>query len=1054
MHPTSLRRSALSLVLMTVSVVGCDCVTPSLRSNPGELAVLVSTSDGESARHEATFDFGVVIVDERRPLTMTLANVGSGPLDVPLPSDVVGDGLTVGRMPEGAPFAADVQVVTLEPGARLTVPLAFAPKDARAFSTTFRLAPPELEPVVVTLVGGGAMASCAVPAVIDFGAVPIGETFSLEVALPNGTTTQASVEFGALSGADRDAFGWRDGPSPGEVLVEAGEQAHATLHFSPTEARSYRARVSLRGAGACPTVQVLVKGEGGLDTLRWTPPTLDFGFVHPGETATLELSFFNPSNSPIALSNVVVAPGPFGTGAAAFSVDAPGGQFTVSGGPTPSTLQVRCTPPALGSHAASLTFDTGLARSPRGTVALRCTGGGPKLRVTPAMLAFGRVAALAGTRLTTTRRLTLENVGSRPPLASSTANLFIHRVEFLPDVGTEADEVTVTLDARYDAAVGLEATAGRNAVPVEVRLSPRGPGEKRGVVVVHSNDPAQPMARVPLTASAVDAPPCNLRVTPGSLDFGLVASGQKDLSFTLENLGTGPDDVCFLTNLALEASSQPAFSLVGGPLPEKELLPHETLQVTVRVQGPFVPTTTLIAALGGVSFDVSSIQAPHQRVLLRALLGTGCLVALPDPLDFGVVALGCQSAPRSVQLYNACSTPIQVTRLELGAAGGQPAGGPACPGATACPEFSLSAVPLVPGGGLTLTQGAAPVSLSAIYRPIDLGADTGLVLISFVQSGQPVVATVQLQARATADGRQEDVFQLLGQPKADVLFVVDDSGSMGDKLQALANNFSTFSALATTSNVDSHFAVTTTSASNTSCTSGTCTPVSSVAAGGWFYRNPGANIPAVTTTQNAWAFSAAVSALGTGGLGIETPLETAVLALTPPLITGANAGFLRADANLGVVVVSDAGDQSPNPVSYYLSRLVGVKGARGATALTFSVVGPFGSETSTCLFDSSHDPSRFEPLLQATGGASANICAPDWVATLESVGRKALGLHSRFTLTQSPDLSNGQQLEVRVDGVVVTGWTWDGATNSISFPMGSAPMAGQTVTVGYLGLCQ
>ena len=69
--------------------------------------------------------------------------------------------------------------------------------------------------------------------------------------------------------------------------------------------------------------------------------------------------------------------------------------------------------------------------------------------------------------------------------------------------------------------------------------------------------------------------------------------------------------------------------------------------------------------------------------------------------------------------------------------------------------------------------------------------------------------------------------------------------------------------------------------------------------------------------------------------------EPAVIALTPPVITNENAGFLRYDANLAVVVVSDAGDQSPASTSYYLNRLRNVKGYQRANMFTFNVIGPF-----------------------------------------------------------------------------------------------------------------
>jgi hypothetical protein len=50
--------------------------------------------------------------------------------------------------------------------------------------------------------------------------------------------------------------------------------------------------------------------------------------------------------------------------------------------------------------------------------------------------------------------------------------------------------------------------------------------------------------------------------------------------------------------------------------------------------------------------------------------------------------------------------------------------------------------------------------------------------------------------------------------------------------------------------------------------------------------------------------------VGTNGSGVETWLQPALKALTAPLINADNAGFLRDEAALEVVCVTDAPDQS------------------------------------------------------------------------------------------------------------------------------------------------
>jgi hypothetical protein len=130
--------------------------------------------------------------------------------------------------------------------------------------------------------------------------------------------------------------------------------------------------------------------------------------------------------------------------------------------------------------------------------------------------------------------------------------------------------------------------------------------------------------------------------------------------------------------------------------------------------------------------------------------------------------------------------------------------------------------------------------------------------------------------------------------------------------------------------VDYQLAVTTTSAQATACSG-------SVACGGDLVRDAILNTHLLTPSSPslAAAFARMVS-VGTSGAGIEQPLAAAVLALTPPKLSTVNAGLVRSDAALAVVVVSDASDQSTQPVSYYLNRLMNLK---GPNRFTFSVVG-------------------------------------------------------------------------------------------------------------------
>lgn len=1041
---------ASTWVLVAI-VSGCDCGKPSVVGQSGELVVVLREDGRDVTRAEATYDFGTVVVGESKSLTLTLRNVGSRAVQVDQVVQQGPDAVTVGARPEApAPFAIALTPAELGTTEELKVPLWFAPTQVRGrFEATVTVGSAE-EQVTVTLVAASESRQCEVPEVIDFGAVTVGESLTLDVPLSNPTMNTAEVVAGALSGADLMAFGYQPGSPQGPIPLPAGGSTTLRLRFAPTEERSYRARVSLQGAGSCAPVEVLVKGEGTLETLTWTPSSLDFGFVPPGLTKSLTIEFKNPSRANVELTDLLVTATGFGTAASQFGVQ-PGAmnpkRFMVNPTGTPSSLTVTCTPTTLGARSASLSFNTPLVRVPSGRLSLTCTGGGPLIRATPMQVAFGRVPAVQGA--VRRRKIRLANVGTRPATPDARANLLLGKaavapyVEFVPAAGTLASEVTATVDARYVPAVGLEATSGKNEVDLEVAISPASAGLKEGELLVYSNDVATPVLRIPVSATAVEASPCNALVTPGQLDFGLVTSGTKDLVVSIKNQDTAANDLCFVSGLGLEPGTHVGFSLVGSPAMERELLPQETLDVTVRITGPTTQLTSIITATGALTFDLA--EPMRRRVPVRGLIGTSCVVATPDVVDFGTVKLGCQSAARTVSLYNTCAAAVLLQGVAL-----QP---PVCTGTQPCQEFTVTQSPVIPPAGLTLLQGAAPVAVQLAYRPIDLGRDVGQLTFEVIQNSAAISTTVPLEGTATVDGRQTDAFVQAMQAKADVLFVVDDSCSMGTKLAALSTNFSVFSQYASMANIDYHLALTTTTPIRADCVGQTCTPINSLASEGRFFRDVSRMIPPVMDRTNVGRFAGAVGLLGTTGWGVESGLQTAVLALTPPLITVENAGFLRADASLSVVVVSDAGDQSPLPVSYYLNRLLGVKGAQQRSRFSFNVIGTFGTTTPTCGFDSSADPSRYETVMLATGGVRGEICTPNWATTLEQVGKTALGFRTQFYLNAVPDLSSGRMLEVLINGQPAMGWTYEPMSNSVTFQEASTPTAGQSLTVSYEAAC-
>ena len=279
----------------------------------------------------------------------------------------------------------------------------------------------------------------------------------------------------------------------------------------------------------------------------------------------------------------------------------------------------------------------------------------------------------------------------------------------------------------------------------------------------------------------------------------------------------------------------------------------------------------------------------------------------------------------------------------------------------------------------------------------------------------------------------EDVFeQGEGAPPVDVLWIVDDSGTMSEEQELLAGNFSAFAEVLLRSDADFHVGVTTTDID--------------AEAGALV----GEYLTADTVDIEA-TFAAQAADLGISGSRDEQPLEAARMALTDPVASDANAGFLREGADLQVVVVTDEDDHSREDVSVYLSALDTVKGDAPWALSAIAGNAPDGCHSAVA---DAQVATRVLDAVEQSGGTFASICATDFSPIMTSLALTASRLSDTFYLSRMPVLST---LEVRVDDVLIKeratdGWQYDAGDNAVVFDGYAVPRAGQHVTLTYFDL--
>lgn len=155
--------------------------------------------------------------------------------------------------------------------------------------------------------------------------------------------------------------------------------------------------------------------------------------------------------------------------------------------------------------------------------------------------------------------------------------------------------------------------------------------------------------------------------------------------------------------------------------------------------------------------------------------------------------------------------------------------------------------------------------------------------------------------------------------KMDLVFVIDDSGSMMEEQSNLATNFPMFATLLSNyvtpdgEHIDYRIAVTTTGKDimYTVQNGPISLPMNEDGDNGAFRNNCNMTKRFLEPTDaNMQQVLSCRANVGTGGPGFEMPLLMTKWALGERVTDGTNAGFLRDDALLGVVMLTDEDDAS------------------------------------------------------------------------------------------------------------------------------------------------
>jgi len=350
-------------------------------------------------------------------------------------------------------------------------------------------------------------------------------------------------------------------------------------------------------------------------------------------------------------------------------------------------------------------------------------------------------------------------------------------------------------------------------------------------------------------------------------------------------------------------------------------------------------------------------------------------------MNFGTLSVDCASRARVLTVYDPETPDVTIEAAAVGAGD----------------VFHLEHRSPLPA----VLQPGDSFELAIVAQPPGLSRYSGAVELRYRVDGASYQRDIPLSVEGAPHPQQVDRFQQAVRPKVDMLWVIDDGLSMQEEQPALRERVEAVAQAWADAYTDPHFAVTTTSMEG--------------AAGQLLPLGASPEDRVVALGESVDDLLAALASGGATSSGPSRGLDAARAALGSPLAQGVNRAFLRRDAPLHVVFVSDRDDASAISPSELVSFLTALKDGVPERVKVSAVVTdePTGCTSEVAVAEPA---PRYVEAANLSGGSAASICDAAWPRAIEPPYGPRSGPWSRFYLTAEPVL---ETLRVFVDDVEV-----------------------------------
>lgn len=274
--------------------------------------------------------------------------------------------------------------------------------------------------------------------------------------------------------------------------------------------------------------------------------------------------------------------------------------------------------------------------------------------------------------------------------------------------------------------------------------------------------------------------------------------------------------------------------------------------------------------------------------------------------------------------------------------------------------------------------------------------------------------------------------------KVDIIWVMDNSSSMQKYQTTLSAQVPGFIQKLNDAKLDYHMGVITTS----------------MGSGGNGGRLLGSSPYLTNSTPNVAQALSNLLIVGQSGDNLNRGLDSILNVLSSSYMNGAGAGFIREDAYLAVVILSDGNDYSARNQADVISYIDQVKPAwiDGTRSWNVNYLGMIvDSPACRTLNNYSDVGTVWNGLADATNGVKESICSPDYSVVVGDLRARIMQILTDYKLNKIPVLSsiavsiNGQP--VPQDGV--NGWTYESSGNLIRFHGSYVPAADASIKVDF-----